>query len=118
MGFTKHATDIFISERIGQLTKCGATNVANEFPGSQSWTSTFGLCVIFQNRPPEQNRQWALQFVRRVEVAFAEYSRAVENLEDLIGEGPGRWSPYFRSLYHFEAAISQLYLAYDGARKK
>jgi hypothetical protein len=117
MSFTRHATD-FISEKIGQVTKCGATDVAKEFPASAAWVSTFGLCVIFQDHPPAQNRPHALQFVRRVEMAFAEYSRASNHLSDLVSGGPRRWSPYFRALYHFEAAISQLYLAYDGARKK
>jgi hypothetical protein len=117
MSFTRHATD-FISEKIGQVTKCGATDVAKEFPASAAWVTTFGLCVIFQDHPPAQNRPHALQFVRRVEMAFAEYSRASDHLSDLVSGGPRRWSPYFRALYHFEAAISQLYLAYDGARKK
>jgi hypothetical protein len=118
MGFTRHATDLIISEKIGQIAKCGATDVAKEFPASASWVSAFGLCVIFQDHPPAQNRPYALQFVRRVEIAFTEYSRASNHLSDLVNGGPGRWSPYFRALYHFEAAISQLYLAYDGARKK
>ena len=118
MGFTRHATDLFISEKIGQVTECGATAVGNEFPSSGAWVPAFGLCVILQDHPPEQNRPFALQFVRRVEMAFAEYSRAVEYLSALVSGGPGRWSPYFRALYHFEAAISQLYLAYDGARRK
>lgn len=118
MGFTRHATDLFISEKIGQVTECGATDVAKEFPASATWVSSFGLCVILQDHPPSQNRPYALQLVRRVEMAFAEYSRATEYLSDLVIGGPGRWSPYFRALYHFEAAISQLYLAYDGARKK
>jgi hypothetical protein len=117
MGFTRHAID-FISEKIGEVTKCGATDVAKEFPASAAWVSKFGLCVIFQDHPPAQNRQYALQFVRRVEMAFAEYSRASDHLSDLVTGGPRQWSPYFRALYHFEAAISQLYLAYDGARKK
>jgi hypothetical protein len=51
-------------------------------------------------------------------MAFAEYSRAVECLKDLVGGGQGRWSPYFRTLYYFEAAIAQLYLAYDNMREK
>ena len=118
MGFTRHATDLFISEKIGQVTKCGATDVAKEFPASVCWVSTFGLCVIFQDHPPVENRPYVLQFVRRVEMAFAEYSSASDHLSDLVSGGSGRWSPYFRALYHFEAAISQLYLAYDGVRKK
>ncbi len=118
MGFTRHFTDLFISKKIGQVTECGAMDVAKEFPNSAAWVSSFGFCVLFQDHPPAQNRPLALQYVRRVEMAFAEYSRATEYLSDLVSGGPGRWSPYFRALYHFEAAISQLYLAYDGPRTK
>ena len=117
MGFTRHATDL-ISKKIGQVTKCGATDVAKEFPASSAWVSTFGLCVIFQNHPPAENRSYALQFVRRVETAFAEYSRASDQLHYLVNSSQHRWSPYFSALYHFEAAISLLYLAYDGTRKQ
>lgn len=118
MEFTRHATDLFISKKIAEITDVGATDVSREFESSATWVSSFGLCVIFQNHPPESNRQFALQFIRRVEMAFAEYSRGVECLKDLVGGGQGRWSPYYRTLYHFEAAIAQLYLAYDNVRKK
>lgn len=118
MGFTKHATDQFISKKIAEVTAIGATDVSSEFQSSATWVSSFGLCVIFQNHPPEPNRQFALQFIRRVEMAFAEYSHAVECLKDLVGGGEGRWSPYYRTLYYFEAAIAQLYQAYDNERKK
>jgi len=118
MGFTRHATDLFISNKIAELSEVRATDVSCEFESSSTWVSSFGPCVIFQNHPPEPNRQFALQFVRRVEMAFAEYSRAVECLNDLVGGGQGRWSPYYRTLYYFEAAIAQLYLAYDNARKR
>ncbi|MGE3842910.1 MAG: hypothetical protein AB7I50_15150 [Vicinamibacterales bacterium] len=118
MGFTNHATDLYLSRHIAGITVVGATDVSRDFPSSTTWVSSFGLCVIFQNHPPEANRQLALQFVRRIEMAFSEYSLAVKCLEDLIGDGPGRWSPYYRTLYHFEAAIAQLYLAYDNMRKR
>lgn len=117
MGFTKAALDLFISEKIGQVTKCGATDVAKEFPGSDTWVSAFGLCVIFQDHPPAPIRQVSLQFVRRVEMAFAEYSHAVENLENLVSGGSKRWTPYFRALYHFEASICQLYHACESTKK-
>jgi hypothetical protein len=118
MGFTKHATDLFISRKIADVVAVGATDVSSEFQSSAAWVSSFGLCVILQNHPPEPNRQFALQFVRRVEMAFSEYSRAVGSLEDLVRDGQGRWSPYYRTLYYFEAAIAQLYLAYDNMRIK
>lgn len=116
MGFTRHATDLFLSSKIAQVTVVGASDVSLEFPESGRWVSSFGLSVILCDHPPAQHRQFALQFVRRVEMAFAEYSLARGFLVDLVGN-PGRWSPYYRALYHFEAAIAQLYLAHDGGRK-
>lgn len=117
MGFTRNATDL-ISKRIAKITKCGITPINSEFSSSGCWVSAFGQCVIFQNSPPEKHRHLALQFVRHVETAFEEYLRAHNSLKDLLGNGGGRWSPYFNALNHLEATISHLYMAYDVARKE
>lgn len=122
MPFTQAATDL-ISERIGELTKCGARDVAQEFPASRQWLSAFGLSVIFLNSPPEPTRPLALQIIRHIEMAFAEYTSAVQSLTELIEARSSSngvkytWSPYYRALYHFEAAIAQLYLTYDNGKK-
>ena len=116
MGFTKYATDM-ISEKIGLITACGATNVSDEFASSTTWLSSFGLCVIFQDQPPPHHRSFSLQFVRRVEMSFAEYASAVAFLRNFVNGNSASLSTYFRALHHFEAAISQLYLAYDASRK-
>lgn len=117
MPFTKHAVDTFISDKIGKVTECRVGDLYAEFPSAKDWVSGFGLMVIFVDQPREEIRPFAIQFVRRIEMAIAEYSRAREALQDLISGSRGRWSPYFRALYHFEAAIAQLYQAYDCSRK-
>lgn len=113
MGFTKHALDLFISEKISLVTLCGASDVSAEFPHSKAWVSAFVLSTIFNDQPPAQYRQLALQFVRRVEMAFAEYASAVVHLEDFVNGSPGRWSLYYRALNHFEGSVAQIYMAYD-----
>jgi hypothetical protein len=117
MPFTPYAVEAFISEKIGLVTTCGATDVSAEFPSSKDWVSGFGLMVVFANQPPEAMRPFVLQFIRRAEMAIAEYSMACCLLGDLVAGDRGRWSPYFRALYHFEASIAQLYQAYDYSRK-
>lgn len=117
MPFTKHAVETFISDKITKVTECNVKDLYAEFPSAKDWVSGFGLMVIFVNQPPEDRRPFALQIVRRTEMAFAEYSRARTELQELISGCRGRWSPYFRALYHFEAAIGQLYQAYDYSRK-
>jgi len=117
MPFTKHAVEIFISDKITKVTECNVSNLYAEFPSAKDWISGFGLMVIFVNQPQAEMRPLALQFLRRVEMGLAEYSRAREELQDLVFGSRGRWSPYFRALYHFEAAISQIYQAYDYSRK-
>jgi hypothetical protein len=87
-----------------------------EFPNSKNWVSGFALMAIFVNQPPKEKRPFALQFVRRIEMAIAEYARMRAEVQDLL-YGP-RWSPYYRALHHGEVAAAMLYQAYDLTRKK
>jgi hypothetical protein len=115
--FTKYAIETFISSKITALTECRLADLSAEFPNSSNWVSGFGLMVIFVNQPPEGMRPFALQFVRRIEMAIAEYARMRAELQNLLSGNP-RWSPYYRALHHGEVAAAMLYQAYDVSRKK
>ncbi len=117
MPFTKHAIETFISPKVTGLNECRITDLSAEFPASRDWVSGFGLMVILVNQPTEEMRPFALQFVRRTEMAIAEYTRMRAEVQDLISGNP-RWSPYYRALYHGEVATAMLYQAYDLSRKK
>jgi hypothetical protein len=39
MGFTKHATDLFISRKIADVVAVGATDVSSEFQSSAAWVA-------------------------------------------------------------------------------
>ena len=66
---------------------------------------------------PKEMRPFGMQFVRRTEMALGEYALARAELQGFVSDSRGHWSPYFRALYHFEAAIAQLYQAHDYSRK-
>ena len=117
MPFTKYAVETFISSKVTGVTECRITDLSAEFPNSNNWVSGFGLMVIFVNQPPEVMRPFAIQFVRRTEMAIAEYMRMRAEVQDLISGNP-RWSPYYRALHHGETAAAMLYQAYDHSRKK
>ena len=117
MPFTKYAVETFITDKITKVTECSATDVLPEFPSASQWLSGFGLMVMFVDQPRKEIRPFALQFLRRVEMAISEYSQACKELQGLVSGDRGRWSPYFRALYHFEASLGQLYQAYDLSRK-
>jgi hypothetical protein len=117
MPLTNHAIEMFISKKVTQVTEYNVTNLLVEFQSAKTWISSFGLMVIFVNQPRENVRPFALQFLRHAEMALTEYALAGEELKDLVFGKKGRWSPYFRALYHFESAITQLYQAYDFSRK-
>lgn len=117
MPLTKYAVETFISKKITEVTECNVADLYAEFPSAKEWLSGFGLMVIFVNQPREEIRPFALQFLRRVETTFSEYALAREYLQRLVLGSRGRWSPYYRALYHFEAALGQLYQAYDFSRK-
>lgn len=117
MPFTPAAVGEFVSTRIGKVTACSAQDVIREFPNCEKWVSGLGLLIIFNDLPPAEHRTFALQFVRRVEMALREYQAGRAALLDLVSGHRGRWSPYFRALSYFEAAVSHLYQAYDYSRK-
>lgn len=117
MPFTPAALNQFISKKIVEVTACGARDVSLEFPTASKWVSCFGLVVIFNDQPKPEYRHFALQFVRRTEMALTHYKSAHGALRDLIDGHRGRWSPYFKALSYFEDAMSQLYQAYDSSRK-
>jgi hypothetical protein len=116
MPLSKYAIDTFISSKITELTECHLTDLSAEFPNSKDWVSRFGLTVIFVKPLPEAARPFVIQFVRRTEMAIAEYARMRVELQYLLS-GP-QWSPYYRALHHGEVATAMLYQAYDLTRTK
>lgn len=117
MSFTHYAIETFISDKITAVTECNVSDLYAEFPAAKNWVSGFGLMVIYVDQPPIATRPFALQFVRRAEMAFAEYASARDELVGLIIGKSRQWSPYFRALNHFEATVAQLYQAFDCSRK-
>ena len=117
MSFTPYAIEKFISARISKITACNAQDLVSEFPSAKDWVSGLGLMIIFNNQPAPEMRAFALQFIRRCEMALAEYGNGCAALQDLVSGHNGRWSPYFRALSYFEVAIGQLYQVHDYSRK-
>lgn len=117
MAFTNAAVEMFISNKVTQVTECNATDLSTEFPDATGWVSGFGLLVIFNDQPPVQLRPFCLRVVLRVEMALADYALGREALIDLLSGNRGRWTPYFRALIRFESTIAQLYQALDSIAK-
>jgi hypothetical protein len=116
--FTKAAVELFISKKAAEVTRCGASDVQLQVPEYEHWLAIAGLSMIFNDFPPEEIRPFAINFIRRIDAAYAEYGLARQQVLELVKDGNGRWSPYFRALHHFEVTISQLYMAMDSVRKK
>lgn len=101
------AAEIFLSPQIAQVTRCGAADIAAEYPSRATWIDTLVLRVTFHNTPPADRVPFALQLVRSVETAIDEYAAALEHLTAFVARGR-KTSSYFRALNHFELAISQM----------
>src|SRR5437660_10584303 len=117
MAFTSVAIEQFISARVTAVTECNACDMSGEFPTAKDWVSGFGLMVIFTDQPKPELRPFALQLVRRCEMALANYGHARAALQDLVSGNRGRWSPYYRALSYFETAVAQLYQTYMHMHK-
>ncbi|MGB8599070.1 MAG: hypothetical protein WCE88_06205 [Burkholderiales bacterium] len=113
-----YAIEQFISDKISKVTECTSADLQIEFPDFKAWISGYALVVIYNDSPPESERPYILQFLRRAEAAFSEYSMARDELLNLLNSNSANWSPYFRALYHFEIVVSQLYQIYDIGRKR
>lgn len=118
MTFTKSAIELFISDKAAAVTKCGAADLKLVVPEAAHWLTNFGLSVIFNDFPPPELRPFAINYIRRVQIAFIEYDLARKEVLILVRDGNGRWSPYFTALTHFEIAVSQLYIAINSVGKK
>lgn len=116
--FTKYAIDTFISDKVSKVTECNSHDPYDEFPEARDWVSQYIAIVVLVAHPRKEVRPFVLQLLRRSQMALLEYSRACEELSGFVSQHDGKWSLYFQSLHHFEAAIIQLYLAHDYARKK
>lgn len=118
MPFTKAAVEHFISKKAAEVTRCSASDMQLQEPEYEHWLANIGLSVIFHDFPPEEMRPFAINFIRRINAAYVEYGLARQQVLELVKDGHGRWSPYFRALNHFEVAIGQLYMAMDSVHKK
>lgn len=116
--FAKAAVEQFISKKAAEVTLCGASDMQLQVPEYKHWLSNIGLSVVFHDFPPEELRPFAINFIRRINAAYVEYGLARLEVLELVKDGHGRWSPYFRALNHFEVTISQLYMAMDSVHKK
>jgi hypothetical protein len=116
MPLSKYAIDTFISSRIKELTECRLVDLSAEFPNSKNWLSSFALMVIFIKPLPATVRPFIIQFVRRTEMAIAEYARMRVELQYLLSAP--QWSPYYRALHHGEVAVAMLDQAYHLLREK
>ena len=117
MPFTPAAAEQFISARVTAVTECNACDLGEEFPTARDWVTGLGLMVIFTDQPKPEFRPFALQLVRRCEMALANYGHGRTALKDLVSGNRGRWSPYYRALSYFEGAVAQLYQAYIHMHK-
>jgi hypothetical protein len=116
MGLTRHAVNLFSTADIGSLDQCNIAEISQEFPNAKRWLNALGLMVIFNNHLSLEKRPLALQFIRRVDMAIAEYAAfRDEVLQHITGDSP--WSHYYRGLHHAEMAMTLLYQAYDVIRK-
>jgi hypothetical protein len=116
MPFTRHAVELFISDKITAISTCGAQAVASELPNSKNWIAGFGLSVILNDYPPAHIRPFVIQFLRRISMAIAEHESMRQELVGLVTGDP-QWSAYYRALHHAEQCCALVYQAYDYMRK-
>lgn len=117
MPLTNYALDNFISQHLSQLTQCNAQEVSSRFPQNKFWVSNFSLNSMLGSEYTKEGKTFSFFFLRRAEAAFTEYEYACEALSAFITTKPKSPSLYFKTLYHFEMAVSMMWQAFDQYKK-
>jgi hypothetical protein len=116
MPLSNYALDTFVAQKLSELTAPSATSVAQEFPGLDTWLTTFVLKTIFHLSLPQDRAALAFALLRRAQAAIEDYDDACAALRPIV-ERQKTVSEYFRALRKLEGAIAMLYQAYDFAMK-
>lgn len=107
MPLSLYALDNFVSQELSQLTECHATEVADEFPGYESWLSTFVLNCMLGFPLSREKAALAFAIIRRSEPAITDYEEARELLAKLVSSRKSV-SLYFRCLARFESTVAMV----------
>jgi hypothetical protein len=110
---SKYALDTFVAPKISELTVCSIPDMSNHSSESEHWVSNFILNSIFRVSVEPRPKQYILFFLRRAETAFREYENARISFQDYVDGRRQRVSVYFKSLFHFETCIAQMWQAID-----
>jgi hypothetical protein len=116
MPLTKFGLDTFVAQKLSELTAPTATSVSKEFPGLDTWLTTFVLKTIFHLNLPQARVALGFALLRRAGAAIEDYDEACATLRPVV-ERQRTVSQYFRALRKFEGAITMLYQAFDFGRK-
>jgi len=107
------ALDKFVSQQISKLTKCNAIDLSQEFNQADSWIENYVLNSILCIQVKDEYKPFIFGILRRAQMALVEYENGRKSLKDYADGDKNRISIYFRSLYHFEIAISLTYQAHE-----
>lgn len=117
MPLTKYSLDNFVSQQLSQLTECNAPDVVRQFKESNFWISNFILNSILRYQVDQRLRTFAYSYLRKAEAAFFEYDLARNSLFEFVNNSTKKPSAYFKSLTHFEFALSMLCQSYQLAKR-
>jgi hypothetical protein len=113
MPLSFYALDTFVAQDLSQLTECRAAPVADEFPDSATWLSTFVLNSIFITPLADDKKALAFALIRRAEGAISDYEEARAHLAALVAGDRKNISLYFRCLRRFESTVAMVWQALE-----
>lgn len=109
MPLSNYALDKFVAPNLSKLIKNSTLDLSKYI---KPWILNFILNSIFGIHVDDKNRQYIINFLRRVDGTFYEYQNGSALLDEYLKNRYVSISKYYQAVLHFEQVIAQSYQAY------
>jgi len=111
MPFSDNLLNKLVAPGISELKRGSVPDLMSRFPHCTHWVEIFLLNAFIGATLVGTTRAVVLNFLRRVENAFLEYTEARRNLNAYTRGSRQAVSKYFSAVLHFEHSIAMTYQA-------
>lgn len=107
--FTKNVLDKFMAPNVSSFHDSEIPDMSGE---SSSWLSKLFLNSVLRGSYADPTRQYAFNYLRRVEGAHVAHQCAKSATERFLSGSRQSMSRYMEAIYHWEAFLAQSWMAY------
>ena len=108
MPLSNYAKDRFIAPHLSKFTHAKIEDLSQYDSQQTSWTENFLLNTLLISRVPNPQREYILNYLRRVQTAFEEFELARNYTQGYLASQTGV-SSYFYAQHHWEVTLNLMW---------